>query len=158
MQFKIPQNVDIEDKIIAFITFRQLFIMIGGGAVAYAVFTISVDKMPVFAYAIPVVFILVLTLLIAFLKMDNMSFIKMILLMLERIINPSQRFWRHYADLPTAFDKLEMEMQLSPIASRGRTKGDHTGKTIKSLKSIADIVDSRGFVSGEAEEEENPQH
>ncbi|PIV90545.1 hypothetical protein COW46_01850 [Candidatus Gracilibacteria bacterium CG17_big_fil_post_rev_8_21_14_2_50_48_13] len=145
MQFKIPQNVDIEDKIVAFLSFRQLFILIGGGAVAYVVYTASVGKVPPYAYIIPIVFILVITVLIAFFKIDNMSFIKLILLVLERIINPTQRVWRHYPGLPTHLELYEADLQTTAKAPK-KDSGENPANSIKSLTSIADIVDSQEFL------------
>lgn len=148
MQFKIPQNVDIEDKIVAFLSFRQLFILIGGGAIAYVVYTASVGRVPAYAYIIPIVFIMVVTVLIAFFKIDNLSFIRLILLMLERIINPSQRVWRHYAGLPTYLDLYEADLQRTASAPR-KEKEENPLASVKSLTSIADLVDSPQFLEEE---------
>lgn len=155
MQFKIPQNVDIEDKIVAFLSFRQLFILIGGGAIAYVIYTASVGRVPPYAYIIPMVIIMIITALIAFLKIDNLTFIKLVLLMLERIINPSQRVWRHYATIPTLLDLYEADLETT--ATPGiHTQEDNPAVSVKSLNSIADLVDTQGFSSLDEDSPTNP--
>lgn len=140
MQFKIPQNIDVEDKIIAFISFKQLFILLGGGAVSYVIYTVSVGRVPAYAYIIPIAFILAITALIAFLKVDNLTFPRMVLLFLERIINPSQRVWRHFSTIPTLLDEYE-ELLKNTAGTKKVLVQDNPAGSIKSLNSIADIVD-----------------
>lgn len=157
MQFKIPQNVDIEDKIVAFISFRQLFILLGGGGIAYVVYSATVGRVPPYAYIIPMVIIIVFTVLIAFLKMDNLTFVRMVLLFLERLINPSQRVWRHYAAWPTLLDLYEADLQTTAV-NKGPRKDDNLAISVKSLNSIADIVDTQDFnAPDEPEDTPNPQ-
>lgn len=145
MQFKIPQNVDIEDKIVAFLSFRQLFILLGGGGIAYVVYTATVGRVPPYAYIIPMVVIMVFTVLIAFLKMDNLTFVRMTLLFFERLINPTQRVWRHYSSLPTLIDYYEADLQVTTPVKQMR-KEDNPAISVKNLNSIADIVDTQSFL------------
>lgn len=109
MKFKVPQNVEIEDKIIAFVSLRQLFILMGGGGVAYIIYIVSVDRFPLTAYIVPVSVVIILTVLIAFFKIDNITFLKAITLFLEGIINPNKRIWQHYTSLPDHLDLLGAE-------------------------------------------------
>ncbi len=138
MQFKVPQNIEIEDKIIAFISFRQLFILMGGGALAYIVYILSVEHFPITAYAVPVVVIILLTVLIAFMKVDNITFIKATFLFLEQLLNPSVRLWRPYTALPNELDLLgtePVEVEKAP---------EKTTTSILDLDVIADSLDKNG--------------
>lgn len=141
MQFKIPQNVEIEDKIIAFVSFKQLFIMLGGGGIAYLIYIIAVDKFPITAWAIPVVVILLLTVLTAFFKIDNISFAKAILLFLEMIINPQKRLWETSSSFTTQLDILaslsDKEINKSTIIPAKQLD-------INDLDRITSILDKHG--------------
>lgn len=141
MQFKIPQNVEIEDKIIAFISFKQLFIILGGGGIAYLVYIIAVDKFPVTAWAIPVVVILLLTALTAFFRIDNITFAKAILLFLEMIINPQKRLWETSSFFPSHLDKLA---SLTDKEVNKSTTPENKKLEIKDLDTIASILDNHG--------------
>lgn len=151
MQFKIPQNVDIEDKIVAFLSFRQLFILLGGGGIAYVVYTATVGRVPAYAYIIPMAVIMLFAVLIAFLKMDNLTFIRMVLLFFERLINPSQRVWRHYAAWPTLLDYYEASLQSTTVVKTTK-KEDNPSISVKNLNSIADIVDTQDFLTPDKDE------
>lgn len=141
MQFKIPQNVEVEDRIIAFITFKQLGIMMGGGGVAYLVYIIAVDKFPVTAWAIPVTVILLLTVLTAFFRIDNITFSKAVLLFLEIIINPQKRLWETSSTFYGHLDKLA---SLSKSDTGTPQKTTTNPIEIKDLDTITSILDNHG--------------
>ncbi len=141
MQFKIPQNVEIEDKIIAFVSFRQLFIILGGGGIAYLIYIIAVDKFPITAWAIPVSVILLLTVLTAFFRIDNITFAKAILLFLEAIINPQKRLWETSASFPTHLDKLASLSEKEASKPASTTKNE---LEIKDIDTITSILDNHG--------------
>ena len=141
MQFKIPQNVEVEDKIIAFISFKQLFIIMGGGGIAYIVYIIAVDKFPITAWAIPVVVILLLTVLTAFFKIDNITFAKAILLFLEMIINPKKRLWETSSNF---ISQLDILASLSDKEINKSTQIEARQLEMNDLDAITSILDKNG--------------
>lgn len=67
-QYSVPQFIEAEAKINPFLTFRQFFILTGGGSICLAIYYIFPFFIFVFLAAI-VVFAVVL---LGFLKIDNM--------------------------------------------------------------------------------------
>ncbi len=93
LQYKIPQNVQIEDRITSFLTVRQLIICAIGGGIIYMIY-IWLSKYYYAEVWLPPVFILsAITLAVAFVKINGLTFTKWTLLFLEHMINPKKRVW-----------------------------------------------------------------
>jgi len=69
MQYPIPQFIESEGKIISFLSFRQFFLLVGGGAICALFFTI----LPFYFFVIGSLLVMALTGSIAFVKIDNIS-------------------------------------------------------------------------------------
>lgn len=96
LQYKIPQNVGIEDKIVGPFSLRQLIILAIGGGISYTLFAITsrIYEMNIIEYifiALPAL----LALAIAMIRIHNVSFGKYILLLIEFAIKPKKRIWDH---------------------------------------------------------------
>ena len=124
MQFKVPQNVQIEDKILPFMTLRQFVIVGVGGGFTYLIYLMlehqssQVWMPPVFALGL-------LTTAVAFLKIRGIPFVNFILLLLERYLNETKRVWVKSAG--------DVFFQFS---SSDKKQGSKT-KTVKEAKSKA---------------------
>lgn len=92
MQFKVPQNVQIEDKVLPFMTMRQLIICFIGGGLAYIVY-IGMELQPMEIWLPPVAILVGLTLSIAFVEINGVPFVSFILLVLEQFLNERKRWW-----------------------------------------------------------------
>jgi hypothetical protein len=92
LQYKVPQNVQIEDKILPFMTLRQLMICGGGGGLAYIVYLL-LEQQPSSIWMPPVIFFVLITIAIAFLQIRGIPFVDFILLLLERYLNETKRVW-----------------------------------------------------------------
>ncbi len=68
-QYPIPQFIESEGKIISFLTFRQFFLLVGGGAFCLLFYY----TLPFFLFVIFSIFIGLLVAAIAFVKIDNTS-------------------------------------------------------------------------------------
>jgi hypothetical protein len=71
MQFRVPQFIDIEDKIFGPFTFKQFAYLIGGGGLVYILFRV----LPFLIAIIPMLLVAGLTLLLTFYKINNKPFI-----------------------------------------------------------------------------------
>lgn len=61
MEFKVPQFIDIEDKIVGSLTFAQIIYIVGGGAMSYVLWTIIPNpltfiKIPIIAAVVGLAF------------------------------------------------------------------------------------------------------
>jgi hypothetical protein len=93
LQYKIPQNVQMEDKITSFLTIRQLIICAIGGGIAYILYISLAPTYYAEVWLPPVAFIILLTVAIAFVKINDISFSQWFLLLLEFMIRPRIRVW-----------------------------------------------------------------
>jgi len=136
MQYKIPQNVQIEDKIVGPLTMRQLVICGVGGGIAYVLYISLSKKYYAEVWFPPVAIISMLTLAIAFLKIKGIRFVKWFFLMLQAIINPRKRFW----------DKRESaDFILYLSSSQKKEKKDDFSKGEKSFFEIQEAMESLNF-------------
>lgn len=152
MQFTVPQDVQREDTIIFNITIRQMVICLIGGGLAYAIYIgFSNRGFGTIFWAPPVVIISLLTAAIAFLRINEVSFTKYVLLFVERLINPQKRMWRQgaaevyrgiFAEKPVdkkkRDEKAEQEAQVI----------EERKKTFEHISRLSEILDKPRF--GEA--------
>jgi hypothetical protein len=73
-QYPIPQFIETEGKIIPFLTFRQFFILIGGGGICLVLYYL----VPFALFLILALFVGAITAIVAFLKVDNTSVVKIL--------------------------------------------------------------------------------
>jgi len=96
MQYKIPQNLEIADKIVGPLTMRGLIIAGVGGGIAYFAYMKLDDNTWPFI-AVPVV---LLTLAIIFIRINNMSFLQWLSALLILMLTPNKRVWIKLSDSP----------------------------------------------------------
>lgn len=139
MQYKVPQNVDIADKVIGGLTLRQfMFLMITGGAVLVSY---------LFFKGIPVVFFALATILIlfgvalAFLKINERPFEVFLVSIGKSLLSPPKRYWEK--------DVSEKQEPAPVITNKKQTPlHKESVENIRSnLQNIAFIVDSGGQVN-----------
>lgn len=71
-QYPVPQFIEEEGKIVFFLTFRQFFWLIGGGVVCFVLYLIS----PFWLFLASSIFTAILVLIIAFVKINNVSVLR----------------------------------------------------------------------------------
>ena len=142
LQYKIPQNVGIEDRIVGPFSLRQMIIIAIGGGASYILFAITskIYELNIIEYillAIPAL----LSLAIAMLKIHNVTFGKYILLMLEFAIKPKKRMWDHRGIsalvAPDLTDKTAAAKKTGPAETKGK-------KNVN-LRDLSATLDSGGF-------------
>lgn len=93
MQFKVPQNVQREDKIVGPLTLKQLIICGVGFAVDYGIYTSLAKYYELITWILPVIIVAGITVAIAFLRPLDISFGKYVIRWLEFTLIPRKRFW-----------------------------------------------------------------
>lgn len=71
MQFQIPQFIEVEDKIFGPLTFKQFIYLVGGGGISFVLYSI----LPFFLAILLIIPVVVLSLALAFYKINNKPFI-----------------------------------------------------------------------------------
>ncbi|MBT4384522.1 PrgI family protein [Candidatus Peregrinibacteria bacterium] len=141
MQYKIPQNVRVEDKIVGPLTLKQLVYLGVGGGLAYASYTILASKYFIEIWLPPTLFITIVTLAVTFLKINGIPFTRWIFLVVEYMINPRKRSFSlgsgdHYQ--ASIFAK-EAEKSKTEVATN--TDRLEKAERIKKLGEITKLVD-----------------
>ncbi|MBI2636240.1 PrgI family protein [Candidatus Peregrinibacteria bacterium] len=92
---KIPQNVQIEDRVVGPLSLRQIIIMAIGGGLSYVMY--SAVQRSIGHVSIPLTIILwtpaAIAAAFALININDMSLLRICLLLLERIQKPSLRTW-----------------------------------------------------------------
>ena len=141
MQFKVPQDVQQADRIVAFLTLAQLIICVVGFGFAYAVYTILYRQgLPGVLWFPPVAFIGLLTAAFAFLKIANLPFHRYLIILLERIVTPSKRMWVKGMDRVVVDENYVEPEELKAKEAQKKVEAAQTEKE-ESLKNVGDITD-----------------
>ncbi|MFH0837903.1 MAG: PrgI family protein [Patescibacteria group bacterium] len=141
LQYKIPQNVGIEDKIVGPFSLRQLIIVAVGGGISYTLYAITARIYELnFIEYILIVMPTLFALALAMLKIHNVSFGKYILLMLEFAIKPKKRLWDHRGISALVAPDLT---EKSAVAQKGVTE-QKVRKNVN-LGDLSAMLDSGGF-------------
>lgn len=133
MQYKVPQHIDIEDKIVGPFTMKQFIYLLISGSIVYAWWNFSntfVDPSPMVIFiplALPVGF---LGLAFALLKINDRPFEVFVLSLLRFIFSPKQRVWHEGYQTPAVIVK-------DPAAPE--VKEEH--KDIQTLDELAKSLD-----------------
>lgn len=143
MQFKVPQNVQREDRIVGPLTLRQLIICGIGGGIAYAIY-VSLGKDYIWiTWLPPVAIILVITALFAFIKPLDLTFGKFILTYLEFLLLPQKRIWiQASAEVLTAGYHPKSKSQAEQKAEEKAQLVENKAKKIMELSRILDTKSS----------------
>lgn len=134
---KIPQNVQIEDRIIGPVTLRQLIITIIGCGISYAIWS-SLQKafgavgitVTIMAWIPAVIFIA-----FAFVKVYDLSLFRIVFLMLERSVKPQTRTW---APRP-GISVIRSSALAKPEKKKPAAAQQEQPRSIEELSSMLDI-------------------
>lgn len=106
MQYRVPQNIDQEDKILGPMTFVQLIYALIGGALLLVLF--ATLSLPVFILlSVP---ILALTIAFALIKVQDQPFSRFFMSLLIYLKQPKHRIWQDL-DNPVGSDGLGMDFK-----------------------------------------------
>ncbi|MFA5936839.1 MAG: PrgI family protein [Candidatus Paceibacterota bacterium] len=92
MQFKVPQFLEIEDKIFGPFTFREFVYLAGGAGICYMLFKL----LGIFLGAIPILFIAGLSLALTFYHPNGKPFINMIEAGFKYAIHDKLYIWKRH--------------------------------------------------------------
>ncbi len=142
MQFPVPQNVDIEDKLIGPLTLKQFLYLLGGGILEFLFF--SVFDMELFILlSIPTIGLAVA---MAFVKIYDKPFIDFVLIMLRFTVASRKRIWKRMPGSLTTKSTLGQ-----PVITKSKEEESRLRKTIaekhlrmEKLDDLVKILDTVG--------------
>ncbi|MDP3956033.1 MAG: PrgI family protein [bacterium] len=92
MQFQVPQYIDIEDKLVGPLTFKQFIYLAGGGGLAFLIYRI----IPNFGIALLLLTpVILFAIAMAFWEINKRSFLTMLQFSLYHIIRPKLFIWKN---------------------------------------------------------------
>lgn len=119
MQYKVPQNIDLEDKIVGPFTAKQFVYLLVGFCITY-VLVITIGTGP-FAMLI-IVPVVALTLSLTFIRVQDRPFEQFIVAVLRYISRPKLRTWNRAGDPPTLVIKRTQKNVFKPVRRAKVTK------------------------------------
>lgn len=142
MQAKVPQNVQMADRIVGPLTLRHLIIVGAGGGLAYLIYVILAKQYFWEVWLPPVAIIVIITLLIAFVKIYNLTFGKFAILFLEHLMVPRKRTWMKAS--AEVYGLGPFQTKKSKNKPKDKEKVQRATETMKKLDDITKILDSYG--------------
>lgn len=112
MQFKVPQFIDIEDKLFGPFTFRQFAYLVGGGGMIFVVYRL----LPLWIGIFLIIPIAGLTALLTFYKINNKPFIYYLQAAINYAISSKLYIWKQRLVKPS--DKKEEDLNISSKVSK----------------------------------------
>ncbi|MFH1749759.1 MAG: PrgI family protein [bacterium] len=144
MQFQVPQNIDMEDKIVGPLTMKNFLILLFGGMFVYVIFLLPLPRAVSIVIAVPIIIAL---LLVSFIKIQDQSFPKFFTSLVYFWLRPKKRVWSQKDILP------EIKIKDKP-----KKEEIHISKQVSSqaIQKLAEIVDTKGWkpISSENSEQE----
>lgn len=147
MQFRVPQNIDLEDKIVGPLTLVQFSELVVSGMVFYLALR-SGSTLFFVAVGIPV---LLLGLALAFVKIQDQPFSTFLLALGQFMLRPKLRVWRKDA----ALERLAVPVTVDPVhhaevLAAAEARRERREQTVGQLDELAQLLDTRGEAAVEA--------
>jgi len=141
MQFKVPQNIDLEDKIVGPLTLIQFVYVLVGGLVCYIIFQLLTSYIAlVLIIDIPIALV---ALALAFLKIQDQPLSHFIVAGLAYFQRPKVRFWMREG-------KSQSVIYQAPAAIKKTDVGIPKRKIEKSdLEMLAHALDTKPLAESE---------
>jgi uncharacterized membrane protein len=119
MQFKVPQFIDVEDKLFGPLTFKEFAYLAGGGGLVYVIYKL----LPIWM-ALPLMFIVAgFAAALTFYKINGKPFIYYVQAGLLYSIKSKLYIWKQHLQKPKEQkEKVEMETKSLPTMTKSRLK------------------------------------
>lgn len=114
MQFKVPQNIDMQDKILGPLTLFQLLFLLIGFLVVYSIIRSGSVILTVLVAA-PIG---LLTLALAFVKVNEQPFIRFLSSLVVYLFKPKVRLWHKGGAVPKVTVAPSQQIQKTRVAPK----------------------------------------
>lgn len=140
MQYKVPQNVDIADRVIGPLTLRQFIILTVAASLCLVLFLLFIGPLRIFFWLFGGI-IMGGAVFIAFAKYGDQNMEVFVLSAISTFLNPRKRVWKK--------ENLESK-QVEPVAKKPQAPVEEKKSLDEArddLEKLAQIVDSGGNIS-----------
>ena len=130
MQFKVPQFIDVEDKLFGPLTFKQFAYLAGGGGMIFVAYKL----LPIY-FAIPIILVVAgFALLLTFYKINGQSFIYYLQASLSYASKSKLYIWKQ---------KLRKKEEKKEVANKTQVIPTLTDSKLRDLAWSLDILDNK---------------
>lgn len=112
MRYKVPQNIDMQDRILGPLTMIQFIYAVIGGGICYAIYMSSIPKPFSYFLIVPVAMFVAA---MDFLKINERPFLDFLISVLEFSSVPKQRIWHHEQMPDLRVEIYKANKQTGPI-------------------------------------------
>lgn len=121
MQFKVPQFIDVEDKLFGPFTFFQFVYMIGGGGIIFILYKV----LPLWLAIIPIILVGGFSFLLVFYRINNKPFSYYLQAGINYFISSKLYIWKQRLVKPgerKEDDDIPVPTSIIPMASASKLK------------------------------------
>ncbi len=133
MQFKVPQFLDIEDKIFGPFTFKQFVYLAGGAGIAYFLF----KALGLLVGLIPIAIVVGLALALAFYRPNNKPFVDLVEASFRYLIQNKLYIWQQRKI------KKQIKKEELPKLQKEENETEVNRSRIKDLSWSLDVLDNK---------------
>lgn len=138
MQFKVPQFLEIEDKIFGPFTFKEFAYLAGGAGICYILFKL----LGIYLGAIPILAVAGFSLLLTFYHPNGKPFINMVEAGIKYAMQDKLYIWKRHEIKVKAQQQKEMQMGSQLKTETMNEKGVRlSGSKLRDLAWSLDILD-----------------
>ncbi len=136
MQYKVPQKIDLEDKIIGPLTLKQFIYLLGGTMLDYVVYTSTNSS---FLGWLLIFIISLLALAFAFIQIEEQPFSYLAVNLFSYLLRPKIRLWDKRAKIAKTIQfKNKKQEKPGPMIKKPE-------EVKSSLEALARILDTHGW-------------
>ena len=139
MQFKVPQFIDIEDKVFGPLTFKQFAYLAGGAGFGYISFHFLPIIIAIFVGPIVVVFALAL----AFMKYNDKPFIHVVESFIKFYSHSRLYLWHKQAPKNAAPTESKASAAEALVGGDAASRATLTESKLKTLSWSLDVIDPK---------------
>lgn len=139
MQFKVPQNIDMADKIIGPLTMVQFLYLLVGGMIDYVLVQTVLPTQPFLFFIIggPIA---IFSLMMAFVKVNDIPFPRFLQSVILYIASPKRRIWEKSAD-------INVPVRIEAIRKPFKSKVIKTQIEKSEIEKMASVLDTAGWAA-----------
>jgi len=140
LRFKVPQDVQREDKILFFITLKQLIVLMITGGISYGIFLFMSERYYLSQIAVGVILLpFILGCLFCFVKIKGLGLPQFLLLNVEHLLLPRRRYWQEGSQ-----PLVSSTTQYSSQSKQESPELEMKDVSREKIKNLADLIDNGG--------------
>jgi hypothetical protein len=140
LRYKVPQDVQREDKILFFITMKQLVVLMVTGGISYFLFVQLSETYILSQVAIGFIMLpFIAGCAFCFIRIKGLGLTQFFLLNIEHLLLPARRYWQ-----PGSQSLVSSTVDFSTREKDQKDRAPNKNISSEKIKNLADLIDSGG--------------